>query len=137
MRWIFGLCIWIPLTLGAQSLEDLSWLAGHWSDGEFDEVWLQAAGGPMPGLNRRRGSAEYEQLMIVEQQGRITYLAAPNGRPASSFDLTRVDEQYAEFENPKHDFPQRLSYRRVGEQLQVSASTLDGRKALHWTWRRQ
>lgn len=39
------------------------------------------------------------------------------GQSAASFPLVRLSGQEAVFENPQHDFPQRVIYRRDGDRL--------------------
>ena len=40
------------------------------------------------------------------------------------------------FTNPAHDYPQRISYRRDGEELVAEVSLLDGSEANRWRYRR-
>jgi hypothetical protein len=47
--------------------------------------------------------------------GRIAYIATPSGQPQASFLLISQAADGFVFENRKHDFPQRISYRRDGE----------------------
>ena len=47
----------------------------------------------------------------------ITYLAQPQGRPATAFKQTQAGEMSARFENPGHDFPKRVEYQRRGQSL--------------------
>lgn len=112
----------------AASLADLAWLAGCWSrpgaetgSGEF---WLPPAGGTMLGVGRtvRDGkTVDYEFLRLhVDAQGRLVYTATPARQRETAFLATRIDEGTARFENPSHDFPQRIAYTRAGQdRLQV------------------
>ncbi|MDT9002277.1 DUF6265 family protein [Paucibacter sp. APW11] len=103
-------------------LQRLSWLAGCWAQGAGEpgsvEHWLPPAGGLMLGLSRivRQGrTIEYEFLSIhLDAEGRAVYTARPSGQPAASFTATTLDEGAVSFENPAHDFPQRISYRAEG-----------------------
>lgn len=42
----------------------------------------------------------------------LAYIAQPSGRPPTPFRLLRIGEHEAVFENPEHDFPQRITYSR-------------------------
>jgi hypothetical protein len=42
----------------------------------------------------------------------------------------------AVFENPTHDYPQRISYRMEGETLVATTSLMDGSQAQNWRYRR-
>jgi len=41
------------------------------------------------------------------------------------------------FENPDHDFPQRIEYARAGDTLTATISTMDRERTFSWSWTRQ
>jgi Domain of unknown function (DUF6265) len=106
-----------------RSLADLSWMAGSWANNDggkvSEEHWTKPAGGLMLGVHRDTGGARtaFEFLRIEESSGKITYLASPQGQPATPFELVESAAQRALFANPKHDFPQRILYWREGASL--------------------
>jgi hypothetical protein len=55
----------------------------------------------------------FEFLRIVERDGSLVYIAQPGGRPPTEFALTRIASDGATFENPAHDFPKVIRYRRL------------------------
>lgn len=122
------------------SIEALAWLAGHWRDGDREELWLAPRGGLMLGLNRelRTGrTAAFEYLRIeARSDGTPVYLASPGGRAATPFHLTTLGPQRAVFTSPSNDFPKMLTYWREGETLRARADGIeDGRRAeLEFTW---
>jgi hypothetical protein len=65
------------------------------------------------------------------------YLAQPGGRAPVQFRLTARTRTGATFENPAHDFPQRIVYRRSGDSMVATISALDGSNAMSWTYRRR
>jgi hypothetical protein len=100
------------------SLARLSWLAGTWQfakDGRVvTEMWMAPEGKTMLGVSRTvAGGAtrEYEFLLLREEGDRITYTAKPSGQNEATFVLTSTTANEVIFENPAHDFPQRISYR--------------------------
>lgn len=101
-----------------ESVDQLHWLAGCW-DGSSDkqeraEQWMKPSGNLMMGMSRtvRSGQVrEYEFLRIHERDGEIYYTANPSGQQETSFRLVRLEGQEVIFENPAHDFPQRIGYR--------------------------
>jgi hypothetical protein len=105
----------------------LDWLAGQWCGGEgserVEEHWLSPAkNGELLGLSRtlRDGRmASFEFLRIGDVDGVPTYLAQPGGRPPTAFKRSDGGERWVRFENPSHDFPTRIEYRREGEALQA------------------
>ena len=54
----------------------------------------------------------YEFLQIREEMGGLVYLPQLQGSAAVSFKLTAFDKDKFVFENPTHDFPQRIIYQR-------------------------
>ena len=61
-------------------------------------------------------------MRIVDQDGVRNYVAQPGGRPPTSFRQAAIGEGWIRFENPAHDFPQRVEYRREGNTLLAEIS---------------
>jgi hypothetical protein len=103
------------------SLERLRWLAGCWEARSpqrlVQEQWMDPEGHCMIGVARTvRGDslAEYELVVLRERSGRLTYEAHPSGQATAVFTATSVTDTSVVFENPEHDFPQRVRYTRIG-----------------------
>jgi hypothetical protein len=99
----------------------LAWLAGCWEQAAgprlVEEQWTRPRGGLMLGSGRtvRADSlVEYEQTRIFERGGRLVYGANPSGQAAAEFESIELSDSAVTFENPGHDFPQRVMYRRHG-----------------------
>ncbi len=122
---LVGACLLFAAALrAAEPAPSLDWIAGHWcmEDGAvaIDELWLPPHGGVVLGLSRTRtpeATDGFEYLRIVETDGVPSYVAQPGGRPATAFPMTAFGELWIRFENPEHDFPQRIEYRRDGDRL--------------------
>lgn len=107
----------------AQGLEQLAWLAGCWAadGGEpgSGEHWMAPAGGTMLGMSRtvRRGrTVEHEFVQIrAGADGVLVYIAQPSNQRETSFTLKSQTAHEVVFENPAHDFPQRVIYRLLPE----------------------
>ena len=105
-------------------LARLGWLQGCWAaqgaEAGSVEYWSAPAGGTMIGLSRtvKNGkTATFEFLHIREvEPGLLAYIAQPSGRPPTTFKLLRSSDTEWVFEDLAHDFPQRIIYRRDGEQ---------------------
>jgi hypothetical protein len=97
---------------------DLAWLAGTWSferNGRVvTERWGAPAGGVMLGTSHtvaQEKTIEYEFVVIrADERGDLSYVAKPSGQRETSFKLVRLTEREVMFENPEHDYPQRISY---------------------------
>ena len=102
----------------------LDWLVGHWCGdrkGDFiEEHWLDARGDVMLGVSRtvRGGKTRNFEFMRVEMaDGVVTFIAQPQGEPPVPFKRTAGGADWARFENPAHDFPTRVEYRRTATGL--------------------
>lgn len=109
------------------TVQSLAWLSGCWERTQgkryVEEHWTKAAGGALLGLSRTLNDGrmtEFEFLRIHEKDGEIFYTAKPSRQPEASFKLISLKEREAVFENPTHDFPQRIIYRRTSDQALVA-----------------
>ena len=85
-----------------------------------EEQWMAPRGGIMLNLGRTvRGDTlvEYESVVLREQAGRLVYEAHPSGQPSAVFTSQTVTDSEVVFENPAHDYPQRVGYTRNGDAL--------------------
>jgi len=131
---------------GEPTLADLAWLAGHWEleqqGTRTEEVWLAPGGGFMLGMNREArpdGKGSFEYLRIEPRKDGLVYLASPGGRAPTEFPLADLGERFVLFENPAHDFPQRIRYELTKEgQLHARVSGGEGaeEQVMEWTWTR-
>ena len=128
------------------SISELSWMAGDWQTPaggrvQIDEHWTQPAGGSMLGMSRTVGgdkTLEFEYLRIEQRPNGIYYVAHPKGScPGTDFKLTRSSPTEAVFENPQHDFPKRIIYRKTGDDtLTASIDGGEGSKGMSFTYQR-
>lgn len=105
-------------------VQDLAWLHGCWEQASansvVEEQWMAPRAGTLLGLSRtvRDGRLrEYEFILIREQEGRLVYRAHPSGQAAAEFVASTAAGTAVVFENPQHDFPQRIGYERRGDDL--------------------
>lgn len=82
---------------------------------------MQPAGNMMLAVSQtvvNRKTAGYEFIRIVQEEtGDIFFIAQPSGQAEARFKLVTASEREVRFENPEHDFPQRIIYRRDGDSL--------------------
>jgi len=123
------------LAEGRFSLEHLGWLEGCW-DGhsgtrQIEECWSEPAGALMLGYGRSiesSGHANFEFLRIAAHQGQVILIAMPGGAAETEFEATALEDGFARFTNPAHDYPRVIEYRREGRELIASigeAETID------------
>jgi hypothetical protein len=142
---IAGAALLLMAQASPPRVDALGWLAGRWlaeANGRWtDESWSAPRGGVMLGHSRSgRGETlrEFEFLRLAaDADGTLAYFAQPGGRPPVAFRLVASEGTSATFENPGHDFPQRIRYVRDGESLTATISRIDGSNAMSWRFRRQ
>ena len=126
-------------------IEQLAWLAGSWSSVNesgytTEEHWIAPKGGMMLAVNRtsKKGKAQFEFLRIQQKSGSLSLFASPGGRPPVEFKLAEIKENQVVFENPEHDFPQKITYRRETTFLHVRIEAVDNgqTRKIEWTWKR-
>lgn len=105
-----------------RSIGDLSWLTGCWAaDGAEPgniEQWMAPAGGAMLGASRvvRGGRmVAYEYTRIITTDDALVFIASPSGQETAEFPLKSLAEAKVVFENPDHDFPQRIIYKLIDQ----------------------
>ena len=137
------------LTINASAqtaLADLGWISGSWQTEpggrrQIEEHWTVAAGATMMGMSRTvagEKTVEFEYLRIEQRADGIYYVAHPKARcPATDFKLTRASANEAVFENPQHDFPKRIIYRKgADDSLTASIDGGEGTKTISYAYRR-
>lgn len=125
-------------------VEALAWMAGTWRGSAngvaMEETWMAPAGGLLVGMHRDvfgPDRAFFEFLRIEEEDGEVVYRASPRGAPPTPFRLVACGSRKAVFENPEHDYPQRIVYAREGDRLTARIEGVDdeGReRSSEWRW---
>lgn len=127
--------------------EPLAWLSGCWrmtrGNTVIDEQWLSPLGGMMLGTGRtvKGGQVmEYEFIVLRTTAAGATYEAHPSGQDSTTFTShTPPTGDQVVFENPAHDFPQKVGYRRVGADSLVGwieGNTGNGNKKIEFPYTR-
>jgi hypothetical protein len=111
-------------------VDQVAWIAGCWTlsagGRQVLEQWIPPAGGTMLGVSRTVSggkTVEYEFLLIRSGPRGLEYVARPSGQAETVFTQAEPVEGTAiVFENPAHDFPTRIHYRRDGDSLVATIS---------------
>lgn len=129
-----------------EPLSPLRWLAGCWQLNRGHrltlEMWMPPAGGMMLGASRTVAgphTREWEQLRLSVRDGRVVYTASPSGQSQTDFTATAVGDSGFTVENPGHDFPQRIVYRRRGADslvARIEGQTPGGPRGVDFPMRR-
>jgi hypothetical protein len=122
-----------------------SWMTGLWRsqtpEGEWaEEWWTTARAGQMLGAGRS-GKAEtlefWEQTRIERTADGLQFCASTFGKgPGTCFKAVSATDSEIAFENPAHDYPRRIVYRREGNELFATISGPNGSKPQSWRFKR-
>ena len=123
-RWVactVAVLIGSGVSVGAQAgIDNVAWMQGCWQqksgDRVIEENWTTPLAGAMLGTGRtvRAGKlVDHEFVVLVERDGRLVYEAYPSAQLPTTFVSKEINVGSIVFEDPAHDFPQRVGYRRV------------------------
>jgi Domain of unknown function (DUF6265) len=100
-------------------VEQVAWLTGCWEAatprGTVEETWFAPRGATMIASGRTVRDSKFigsDFVVLREQDGALAYEAHPDGKSGAVFVARRVDDGRVVFENPAHDYPQRVGYER-------------------------
>lgn len=138
---------WPAAAASCASLADLRWLLGEWTaDGTqagFHESWASLGPRTFEGSGIERAKTDgavkgSEALRLLEMAGAVFYVSkvAHNDLPVA-FRLTGCEQGRFVFENPAHDFPRVLEYRRDGDDRLVVHVGDGGQKGFTLDFRRE
>jgi hypothetical protein len=112
---------------GTPTIKDVAWIAGCWDSTRngrhVAEHWMAPEGGTMMGVSRTTSgdkTTEWEFLIIRQGSQGLDYVAKPSRQPEATFTAARASANEVVFENPAHDFPKRIIYKRDGDSLMAS-----------------
>jgi hypothetical protein len=112
------------------------------------EMWSLPSGGIMFGWATTITPGQptfFEQTRIDMRNDAVAYTASPNGdRPVTFLEVKgppAVDKKgnplpatSITFENPQHDYPQRITYRADKKGMSATISRLDGSRPTNYSW---
>lgn len=149
MKRLLAVLLCIAASVGAHAqakpaIDSLKWMTGSWTGTvggvAMEEHWTAPSGNAMVGMHRDVGKGRmlsFEFLRIEQQGDQIVYLSMPKGRsPATPFPMKEMSDGRVVFENPTHDFPQRIIYWKDGNDLRARIEgTMNGKAGSEeWRW---
>ena len=130
---------------GRAGIDQAGWLAGVWAvetEGRWtEERWAPPRGGVMLGTSlsgKGAVASSFEYMRIaVDSGGGLTFWGSPDGKPPVPFRLVDGGPKLLVFENPAHDYPTRITYRRDGDALVATIAGPGGANPMSWRYRRR
>ena len=105
-------------------LEKMNWLVGDWEqklpDGTIRETWTRQNDSTFSGTSffiNAKDTVHFETIKLHQNIGKFVYSATivgQNNEEPIDFKLTSDAENTFIFENPSHDYPQKITYKKLG-----------------------
>ncbi len=131
------LCV-LPACSGPNLLDRAAWLEGQWENrtprGTVIEEWSREGPNVFAGRSFMRQGEDIrvlETIRLVREGENLYYIPVVgdqnDGQPVR-FTLTELTDRSMRFENPDHDFPQVITYSRIGSDSLMAqiAGTING-----------
>ena len=106
-----------------EKLEKLDWLIGTWEqklpDGILIESWTKENDSTFLGKNlfiNEKDTIHAESIVLTQKNDKLLYISTVNGQnndEPTTFTLTLDADNTVSFENQAHDYPQKITYRKV------------------------
>lgn len=105
-------------------LDKAKWLLGNWEhiipEGRFTESWEEENDSVYAGksffITAAKDTTFAEYIQLTEDDGKLKYIVSvkgQNGEEPVAFTLTQASDRQLVFENPQHDFPDKIIYRKI------------------------
>ncbi|WP_162128328.1 DUF6265 family protein [Flavobacterium phycosphaerae] len=104
-------------------LEKMNWLIGNWEnkmpEGILTESWKKENDSTFSGESyfiNPKDTVHFESIRLIQKEDELIYTATVPGQNDDEpvdFKLTSDTESIFTFENPAHDYPQKITYKKV------------------------
>lgn len=107
-------------------LEKMNWLLGNWEnempEGVLTETWTKDNDSTFSGttyfIMNKKDTVHSETIILKQVNDELVYrptVKGQNNDEPVDFKLSSESENSFSFENPKHDYPQKIVYKKVNE----------------------
>ena len=106
-------------------LDKMNWLIGNWEqklpDGTLKETWTKENDSTFSGDSyfiNTKDTVHFENIKLAQTAEQLTYIATvvgQNNDEPVAFKLTSDADNTFTFENPAHDYPKKITYKKVNE----------------------
>lgn len=129
--------LFLAATVQAADVNQLTWITGCWSMQQgaltIEERWSPPVGGQMMAVSRtiRAAKVVAREFIVIDTDPDGIYYSPRIGTKdaAVRFKLTTQTATEVIFENPTHDFPQRILYRKTADGLTARVDGTEKGKA--------
>lgn len=128
---IFCLMVFSNWAVGQNNtIKKAEWLIGTWenktSQGSIYETWVKISDNELSGKSfalKEKDTIVFETIQLVQEQSGLFYIPAvknQNNNKPVRFAVKTISDNKLVFENPQHDFPQIISYTKIGADSAVA-----------------
>lgn len=114
-----------------EKLEKMNWLIGQWEkttpEGYLTETWSKVNDSTFSGqayfIIKEKDTVHNETIILTQVNEELIYrptVKGQNNDEPVDFKLTSDAENTFSFENPKHDYPQKIVYKKVNDKSLVA-----------------
>lgn len=106
-----------------EKIKAANWLLGNWEsksvDGNLTETWKKVNDSTFEAQSyyvKEKDTLHFESITLQQKGEELTYSTAVKGQNNDkpvTFKLTTATQKQIVFENPKHDYPQKISYTQI------------------------
>jgi hypothetical protein len=106
-----------------EKIKMVHWLLGTWenksADGVLSEIWTKTNDSTYQAQSffiKEKDTIHFETIVLQQVGEDLTYSATIKGQNEDkpvAFSLAEMTENQLVFENQKHDYPQKISYKKV------------------------
>ena len=108
-----------------EKLATMDWLLGNWEnklpEGDLLEHWEKKDDSTFVGQSyfiKEKDTLSYENIELIQKGEFVYYIPTVKGQNNDkpvTFNLTTATEKEFTFENPTHDYPQKITYKKVND----------------------
>lgn len=112
-------------------IKSANWLLGKWetktADGNLSESWKQLNDSTFQGKSffiKNKDTLHFETIILQQKGEELIYSATVKGQNNDKpvpFTITSETEKQLVFENPKHDYPQKITYTQIKKDSLVAS----------------
>ena len=141
MKLILSFCFWIVSSALFGQQNEFSWLIGTWQEVDENsfEVWKEEdsfLSGSSYKMDTSGNKTVTEEIKLIKKGNDFYYVpdvAGPQG--PIEFKITSFDTGGFTAENPSHDFPKKITYKKINEQ-QLEATISSGNKFISYSFKK-
>ncbi|RTZ05611.1 hypothetical protein EKL98_06715 [Flavobacterium bomense] len=113
-----------------EKMKAANWILGNWEnksvDGNLSETWKKVNDSTFEAQSyfiKEKDTLHFESIILQQKGEELTYSTMVKGQnedKAVAFKLTTTTEKQLVFENPKHDYPQKIIYSQINPDSMVT-----------------